>query len=55
MLRPSFKRLTLLLNFSMIFLMVFAAGVLLALPKITKWYIRLDITFHIFDGDMIYY
>lgn len=55
MLRPTFKVLTKLLNLSMVFLMAFAAGVLLALPSITRWYIRLDVTFHILDGEKMYY
>lgn len=55
MLRPTFKILTKLLNLAMLFLMAFAAGVLLALPSITRWYIHLDVTFHILDGDKMYY
>lgn len=55
MLRPTFKYLTTLLNFSMIFLMAFATGVLIALPSIANWYIRLDVTFHINNEKQVYY
>lgn len=55
MLNPSFKLLTKLLTFSMYLLMAFAAVVLLSLPSITRWYIRLDITFYVLDGNKMYY
>lgn len=55
MLKPSFKILTRLLNLSMILLILFAAGVLIFLPSIAKWYIKMDVTFHIIEGQQVYY
>lgn len=50
-----FKYLTLLLNYLMIFFMIFTVGVLLSLPRLVHWYITIDITFAIPDASKLYY
>lgn len=50
-----FKFLTLLLNYFMLFLMIFATGVLITLPWLVNWYVTFDITFNIPDASKLYY
>ncbi|PKM52588.1 MAG: hypothetical protein CVV02_00185 [Firmicutes bacterium HGW-Firmicutes-7] len=50
-----FKPLTLLLNYLMLFLMFFAAGVLISLPLLVKGYINMDITYAMPNASKLYF